>query len=136
MAKVREVMTKDVPQVDVSSSVLDASKVMNQRRANGVVVFQEGKPVRMFTDRSLLRRFVKLNKRPDEVTVKEVMAPLLKIASDASVKEAAKKILDQGVTRLGVFENDQLTPTQWEDLDHVRLTRAFLNEPESYLRRL
>jgi CBS domain-containing protein len=108
MAKVREVMTKDVPQVDVSSSVLDASKVMNQRKANGVVVFQEGKPVGMFTDRSLLRRFVKLNKRPEEVKVKEVMAPLLKIAADASVKEAAKKILEQGVTRLGVFENDEL----------------------------
>ncbi|HUO11319.1 MAG TPA: AAA family ATPase [Caulobacteraceae bacterium] len=35
-----------------------------------------------------------------------------------------------------LFEGDQLTPTRWEDLDHVRLTRAFLNDPESYLRRL
>jgi len=35
-----------------------------------------------------------------------------------------------------VFENDHLTPTRWDDLDHVRLTRAFLNDPESYLRRL
>ena len=35
-----------------------------------------------------------------------------------------------------VFEGDRLTPTKWEDLDHVRLTRAFLNDPESYLRRL
>lgn len=35
-----------------------------------------------------------------------------------------------------VFEGDQLTKTAWADLDHVRLTRAFLNDPESYLRRL
>jgi predicted ATPase len=35
-----------------------------------------------------------------------------------------------------VFDGDHLTPTAWSDLDHVRLTRAFLNDPESYLRRL
>lgn len=35
-----------------------------------------------------------------------------------------------------LFEGDQLTPTPYEELDHVRLTRAFLNDPESYLRRL
>ncbi|HZZ87547.1 MAG TPA: AAA family ATPase [Caulobacteraceae bacterium] len=35
-----------------------------------------------------------------------------------------------------LFEGDQLTPTPWDELDHVRLTRAFLNDPESYLRRL
>ena len=35
-----------------------------------------------------------------------------------------------------LFEGDQLTPTAYEALDHVRLTKAFLNDPESYLRRL
>lgn len=35
-----------------------------------------------------------------------------------------------------VFDGDHLTPTPWDELDHVRLTRAFLNDPASYLRRL
>ena len=35
-----------------------------------------------------------------------------------------------------VFEGDRVTPTPYDELDHVRLTRAFLNDPESYLRRL
>jgi predicted ATPase len=35
-----------------------------------------------------------------------------------------------------LFDGDHLTPTAWNDLDHVRLTRAFLNDPEGYLRRL
>ena len=35
-----------------------------------------------------------------------------------------------------LFEGDTLTRTPWAELDHVRLTRAFLNDPESYLRRL
>jgi predicted ATPase len=35
-----------------------------------------------------------------------------------------------------LFEGDRLTPTPYEELDHVRLTRAFLNDPQSFLRRL
>jgi len=35
-----------------------------------------------------------------------------------------------------LFEGDSITPTAYEDLDHVRLTKAFLNDPESFLRRL
>jgi predicted ATPase len=35
-----------------------------------------------------------------------------------------------------LFEGDQLRPVPYDELDHVRLTRAFLNDPESFLRRL
>jgi predicted ATPase len=34
------------------------------------------------------------------------------------------------------FEGDRITPTPYAELDHVRLTKAFLNDPESFLRRL
>ncbi|MGA2666442.1 MAG: CBS domain-containing protein [Nitrososphaerales archaeon] len=108
MARVREVMTSDVPQIEATASVLEAARTMNQRKSNGVVVVQGGKPVGMLTDRALLRRFIKLNKRPEEVQAKQVMAPLLKIGADASVKEAAAKIIANGVSRLGVYENDRL----------------------------
>jgi predicted ATPase len=33
-------------------------------------------------------------------------------------------------------EDGRLVPAEWNDLEHVRVTRAFLNDPESVLRRL
>ena len=33
-------------------------------------------------------------------------------------------------------EDGRLRPTGWNDLDHVRVTRAFLNDPAATLRRL
>ena len=33
-------------------------------------------------------------------------------------------------------EHGKLVPAQWNDLEHVRVTRAFLSDPESVLRRL
>ena len=104
MARVRDVMTKEVPRVDASASVLEAAQVMNLNRANGAVVVEGEKPVGMVTDRALLRRFVRLNRRPDEVKVKDVMAPLLKTTPDAQVNAAAEKIIENGVSRLGVFD--------------------------------
>ena len=79
MAKVRDVMQTDIERVSASTSVLEASKVMNDRGSSGVVVFNGDKAIGMLTDRRILRRFVPLNRRPEEVTVKEVMSPFFKI---------------------------------------------------------
>ena len=107
MAKVRDVMETNVERVNASTSVLEASKIMNDAGSSGVVVFNGDKAVGMVTDRRILRRFVPLNKKPEEVTVKEVMSPFFKIDADASLKEAKRRLLEAGITRLGVFENEK-----------------------------
>ncbi len=101
-------MTTDVPRIDGSASVLDAVKLMNKNRRSGVVVFEDGKPTGMFTERSLLRRFVAVDEKPSNVPVRDVMAPLLKISADAPVKDAAHLILENSFTRAGVFDGDKL----------------------------
>src|SRR6266566_8997368 len=71
LAKVRDVMQTDVERVEASTSVLEASRMMNDRGSSGVVVFNGDKAIGMLTDRRILRRFVPLNRRPEDVTVKE-----------------------------------------------------------------
>ena len=66
MVKVRDVMSTGVPQVDYSASVFEACKIMNDEKFSGAIVLHSGKAVGMLTDRSLLRRFISLNKRPDD----------------------------------------------------------------------
>lgn len=117
MAKVRDVMETNIERVDVSTSVLQASRLMNDAGSSGVVVFNGERAVGMVTDRRLLRRFVPLNKRPDEVTVKEVMSPFFKIDADASLKEAKRRLLEGGITRLGVFEGEKFLG--WVTWEHV-----------------
>lgn len=107
MAKVKDIMQTNVEKVNISTTVLEASKIMNDSGSSGVVVFNGDKAVGMVTDRRLLRKFVPLDKRPDEVTVKEVMSPFFKIDSNASVKEAKKRLLEGASTRLGVFDGDK-----------------------------
>ena len=107
MAKVRDVMQTSVERVGVSTSVLEASKIMNDAGSSGVVVFNGEKAVGMLTDRRILRKFIPLDKTAAEVTVKEVMSPLFKISPDASAKEAKRRLVEAGITRLGVFDGDE-----------------------------
>ena len=107
MKKVRDVMSTKVLRVNSSATVLEACAIMNSEKFSGVVVFQEDKAIGMLTDRSLLRNFVPLNKRPDEVQVHEVMAPLHRVDAGASTKEAALRITQNRLTRLGVFDGEK-----------------------------
>ena len=34
-----------------------------------------------------------------------------------------------------LFEHD-IKPVNWEDVEHVEITRAFLNDPQSFIRHL
>jgi signal-transduction protein with cAMP-binding, CBS, and nucleotidyltransferase domain len=101
-------MTKDVSRVKASATLLDAVETMNRDMSSGVAVFDEqGKAVGIITERRLLRDFLPLNKRPGDVKVTQVMGPFYRISPDASTKEAAKRILENSITRLGVFEGEE-----------------------------
>ncbi len=100
-------MQTNVDRVNASTSILEAARIMNDAGSSGVVVFNGDKAVGMVTDRRILRRFIPMNRKPEEVTVKDVMSPFFKIDADASTKEAKKRLREAGMTRLGVFEGEK-----------------------------
>ena len=107
LTKVSEVMSRDVPKVNLDDSVLDACETILGKHSTGAVVFQGNRAVGMITERTLLRRFAPLDRKPSAVKVSEVMAPILRIDKSASTVEAAKKLLTVAFTRLCVFEGDK-----------------------------
>jgi CBS domain-containing protein len=110
LARVREIMTssKEIPTVGIETTVLEASKVMNEKEFSAVVVVDENdKVVGFFGERTLLTEFVRLNKRPEEVRVGEIMHMLYRIGPEATTKEAARVIIEYGATRLGVYDGDK-----------------------------
>ncbi len=108
LARVRKVMSTNVPRVKSSDSILEAANVMNRERTSGAAVVEGEKVVGLITERALLWKFVPLNKRPNEVTVGEMLVPFFKIGPDESTKTAAKLMVQNGITRLGVFEDEKL----------------------------
>lgn len=120
-------MQTNVERVSASTSVLEASRIMNDSGSSGVVVFNGDKVVGMLTDRRILRKFIPFNKKPDEVTVNEVMSPLFKIGPDASTKEARRRLVEGGITRLGVFKGEKFLG--WVTLADLESRSRFGGQP-------
>jgi CBS domain-containing protein len=107
MTKVSDVMTPNVPQVDYNDTVLEACKKMSEQKSTGAVVFQGEGAVGILTDRSLLKRFITLDRKPSDMKVSEVMGPILRIDKNVSTKDAAKKLVNSTFSRLCVFEGSK-----------------------------
>jgi CBS domain-containing protein len=107
LSKVRKVMSTNVPRVKSSDSILQAANAMNRERTSGAIVIEGEKVVGLITERALLWKFIPLNKRPDEVTVGEMLVPFFRIDPNESTKTAAKIMVENRITRLGVFEGEK-----------------------------
>ncbi len=100
-------MSTKVPKVKSSATILEAASLMNDEKSSGVAVLEGEKVVGVLTERGLLWKFVPLNKRPDEVRVGDLMFPFFRIGPEESTKTAAKMMVENGITRLGVFEEEK-----------------------------
>jgi len=105
--KLRDIMSKDFPVISQDATVFDAVKVMNERKAYGIVVVnEEGKPVGLLSERSLIKRFIQRNRKPDEVKVRSVMRrPLPAVPVDMSLSKVADYLVQNGLERTTVTEN-------------------------------
>jgi CBS domain-containing protein len=108
MAKVKDFMTKGVLSVDSKSTVVEAAELMCLKEVGDVVVCEFGMPRGIVTERDFVRRVV-AKRIPLETKISDVMsAPLITIEPDASLNEAARKMISNRIRRLPVVEKHKL----------------------------
>lgn len=106
---VRDIMTRSVQTVGVSASVREAILKMNKYRIGSIVVIGRGKPVGIVTERDILERIVEPFIDPRTMGVKEIMSsPVVTIAPDISIEEAATLMAKNMIKKLPVIEGDRL----------------------------
>jgi CBS domain-containing protein len=108
MPTVKDFMTTNVITIDSQKTVLEAAKLMNQQGVGDLVVMEGKMPTGIVTERDLVRR-VMAQKKPLETKVSEIMsAPLITIDEDASLKDAARKMIKNKIRRLPVKKTNEL----------------------------
>ena len=108
--KLEDIMTRDYKTVKQDATVFDAVKIMLDNKTYGlVVVDDENKPVGLLSERSLIKRFILRNKRPDEVQVKAVMRrPLPAVPINMSLPKVAEYLVENGLERTTVTDNGRV----------------------------
>ena len=106
---VRHIMTKNIISVKNNASVVQAASVMVKNDIGSVVVTKDGKPVGIITERDILGKCCPGKLCGKDLKVEEIMsAPLITIAADASIGEAAMLMSDNKIRRLLVTEKGKI----------------------------
>lgn len=106
---VRDIMTRNVKTVRTDDNVRGAVLKMNKFRIGSVIVTNNGRPVGIITERNILQRIVEPRLDPSVVRAKEIMSsPLITIAADDAVEEAAQIMARRQVKKLPVVEGERV----------------------------
>jgi len=108
MPTVKDFMATNVITISVSGTVLEAAKLMHNQDVGDLVVMEGVVAKGIVTERDLVRRVI-AQKKPLETKISEIMSnPLITIEEDASLREAARKMVKYKIRRLPVVKDDVL----------------------------
>jgi len=106
---VKEAMKTNLVVVAPSTTVIEATKLMKNRKIGNVIVAQDNKPVGILTESDIIRKVIAEGKNPSEIIVKDVMStPILTIDPYLTLEQAMEKMNKCNLRRLPVIEDDKL----------------------------
>ena len=112
MPTVQDILAKkpgDVAMVREGSTVMEAAKIMSERRIGSVVVARGDKIVGIFSERDVLNRVVAKHLDPSKVIVKDVMtAPVACCQPTTKLAECRSVMADKRIRHLPVVKDNKL----------------------------
>ena len=108
MTKVKDVMTQKVLTIESTKTVMEAAALMTQNDVANLIVMENNTPIGIVTERDFVRRVLATEKSP-KTKISEIMStPLRVIDPDASLKEAARRMVRKRIRRLPVIKDNKL----------------------------
>jgi CBS domain-containing protein len=103
--KVSGLVIEDVYQVRPESSAREAAALMIEKDVSGLIVSGGRGPLGMITDKDMLRKVIAVGADPGKVKVESMMSfPLIAIGPEATIGEAAEKMVERRIKRLAVID--------------------------------
>jgi len=110
MQKVRisEVMNTSIVSVDSSITATDAAKMMEDTDVGAVIVFENGIPAGIVTDRDFAIK-ITAHSYPIDTPIRRIMSsPLISIDSNSDLWTASDLMSTRKVRKLPVIDNDKV----------------------------
>jgi CBS domain-containing protein len=86
-------------------TVLDAVRLMVDKRVGAALIADDGRPAGIFTERDLMNKVVAQGKDPARVRVGEVMtSPVIPVRVDADVEDALQIMLERHIRHLPLVD--------------------------------
>lgn len=108
--KIKDVMTKDVVEVNVGDPIIKAAQIMKEHNVGSVPVCDSNRVVGIVTDRDIALRTIAEGLDVKKQTVRDIMSTNPVVGQpEMDVSDAAKLMGDKQIRRLPVIEKNGLT---------------------------
>lgn len=105
---VKDVMIDDLATLDISTSIKDAAKLMDEKDIGCIIVTKNQSPVGILTERDFVKR-ITAKEKPLSTVIGEVMSsPLIEIDPNETVWEAAQIMKINNIHKLPVKKDNQI----------------------------
>lgn len=105
---VKDVMISDLTTLDVSTSIRDAAKLMDEKDIGCIIVTKNQLPIGILTERDFVKR-IAAKEKSLTASLEEVMSsPLIKIDPNETVWEAAQIMKTNNIHKLPVKQDNQI----------------------------
>ncbi len=103
-------MSRPVITVTLKETMEEVAKIMSKNNCGSIVVTGiQDDLAGIITERDIVTRLTAMNRLPSQVTADEVMShPVITIAADQDIKDAAKVMKEQRIRRLVVVESGNI----------------------------
>ncbi len=110
MPTVRDVIARKgskVQSIETTSTVLEATRLMNQHKIGALVVMNGGHIVGMFTERDVLSRVVAAQQSPADMMVADAMtADVICISPNEDLDDVSRIMKDRKIRHIPVLDDD------------------------------
>jgi len=117
---VQDIMTRKVISTDQNSTMDKVTKLMSEKKIGSVVILDGANPTGIITVRHILK-LAEACQAPVSLSAKDIMThPIITISPDANLRAASILMLQRGIKKLAVVENNKLVGlVTTTDIEHV-----------------
>ncbi len=109
MVAVREVMSKQVVNIDLKRSVYEAALILRARKLGCLIVTENSEAVGVISERDIVERLVCENRDASTTPVEEVMSwPLITGSPNWTLEEAARVMTEKKIKKLPIVEKGEV----------------------------
>ena len=109
MITVDKLMTRNLVNIQVGMSAIEAAKLMKNYKVGSVFVKQENRIVGIITEPDIIRKVVGAERIPYYIPVEDIMSsPIIGIDGRRSITEAADLMERYGTRHLAVYSGDAI----------------------------
>ena len=109
MNQIRDIMEKNVVTIDQDSTVLDAARLLKEKKISFLVTMKNNEPIGVVTESDFVRKLVVEDKSASKTQLSKIMSYKFRsVTPSTEIEDAVQKMLNNKIRRLLVLDEGKL----------------------------